>query len=259
MRLKKWRSFFESNKSIYFSESDEIKEVKDKLKLSDNQIQDYFYDVLDEGFYIEINSTIFEKSYGADINYSVELSISILNPAKTTNSSPKLNDYSEFLETQSKLLKSIEGCSERLCFAEEIKLVNCHVTGVPFWGSGNNTREQSNLTVRIHLIQEIHTDEVEKARKKFESIDSPVKKFYDRLVKLLKSRGVVEAERLIDTQDVEEHGFIMFGFLTNDEIIVLADFYYENPQTSKDGLVIHYEEIERAVEYYQQGWCNEYL
>lgn len=258
MRLKKWQAFFEA-KSIYFSESDEIKEVKDKLKLSDNQIKSYFYDVLDEGFYITINSTIFEKSYGADINYSVELSISILNPAKTSHSSPKLNDYSEFLETQSKLLKSIESCTERLCFAEEIKLANCHVTGVPFWGSGNNTREQSNLTVRIHLIQEIHTDEVEKARKKFESNDSPVKKFYDRLVKLLKSRGVAEAERLIDTQDIEEHGYIMFGFMTNDEIIVIADYHYDQPYNSDSSLIIHQHEMDRAVEYYQDGECSEYL
>jgi hypothetical protein len=249
--IKSWQKFFESKLTIHFQESDEFLEVKDKYKLPDQTIKQYLTDLLDEAADIEINSTMFEQSYGALINYSIEITKSFAHPGKTPRSAPTNIDYQSFLKDQLNLLKISEESIKRLCDIQDLKQENNLIIQCPFWGAGSNMKEFSDFTWRIHLIQKIETKDLEHARTKFEQSNNPVKKHFDELVKILKSKGVKEAERLIDTQDISEHNIIMYGFLSDDEIIVIADY-----DTQKQSIFIHQDEILRAVEEYKRGGCG---
>ena len=193
------------------------------------------------------------------LSYLINLSKKVNNPNETAKYNINLKKYSDFIELQSNYIKIFDDCCDRICKSEDLNLNTKFILNIPFWGAGGSNKELDDFKLSARFYSYVSTNDLIEAKKKFESTDTPIKQSYDKISKMLKDKGVLEAERLIDTQDVEEHGFIMFGFLTNDEIIVLADFYYENPQTSKDGLVIHYEEIERAVREYQSGGCDDYL
>ncbi len=267
MKILNWSKFFES-KTIYFEDSEEFFSVQDKHKLSDSVIKDYFTDLVDDGFEIQIavemkaQSKIEDVEMSADgirLSYLINLSKKVNNPNETAKYNINLKKYSDFIELQSNYIKIFDDCCDRICKSEDLNLNTKFILNIPFWGAGGSNKELDDFKLSARFYSYVSTNDLIEARKKFESTDSPIKQAYDKISKMLKDKGVLEAERLIDTQDVEEQGFIMFGFLTNDEIIVLADFHYENPQTSKDGLVIHYEEIERAVRYYKDGYCSDYL
>jgi hypothetical protein len=267
MKILNWNKFFES-KSIHFEESDEFKSVRDKHRISDSLIKDFFTDLIDEGF--DLSTSVGMKSInkiedvelsvdGIRISYYVKISKRIENPNKLGRSQIDLHKYSNFLELQTNYIKTFDLCCERISQSEDLSIAEKKIILIPFWGAGNSTKESDDFSLTAHFYSYVSTNDLIEARKKFEKTDSPIKKAYDKIVDILKKRGVSEAERLIDTQDVEEQGFVMFGFLTNDEIIVLADFHYEEPQTSGDGLVIHYEEVDRAIKDYKDGYCSDYL
>ena len=265
--IKSFQKFNES-KTIYFEESEEFFSVQDKHRMSDSVIKDYFTDLVDDGFEIQIvvdmkaQSKIEDVEMGVDgirLSYLINLSKKVNNPCETAKYNINLKKYSDFIELQSNYIKIFDDCCDRICKSEDLNINTKFILNIPFWGAGGSNKELDDFKLSARFYSYVSTNDLIEAKNKFESTDTPIKKAYDKISKMLKDKGVLEADRLIDTQDVEEHGFIMFGFLTNDEIIVLADFYYENPQTSKDGLVIHYEEIERAVRYYKDGYCSDYL
>lgn len=267
MKILNWSKFFES-KTIYFEESEEFYSVQDKHRISDSVIKDYFTDLVDDGFEIQIavemkaQSKIEDVEMSVDgirLSYLINLSKKVNNPNETVKYNTNLKKYSDFIELQSNYIKIFDDCCDRICKSEDLHLNTKFILNIPFWGAGGSNKELDDFKLSARFYSYVATNDLIEAKKKFENTDTPIKQAYDKISKMLKDKGVLEAERLIDTQDVEEHGFIMFGFLTNDEIIVLADFHYENPQTSKDGLVIHYEEIERAVRYYKDGYCSDYL
>jgi len=268
--IKSFQKFNES-KTIYFEESEEFFSVKDKHRMSDSVIKDYFTDLVDDGFEIKIvvdmkaQSKIEDVEISVDgirLSYLINLSKKVNNPCETAiylSRSINLKKYSDFIELQSNYIKIFDDCCDRICKSEDLNINTKFILNIPFWGAGGSNKELDDFKLSARFYSYVSTNDLIEAKKKFESTDTPIKKVYDKISKMLKDKGVLEADRLIDTQDVEEHEFIMFGFLTNDEIIVLADFYYENPQTSKDGLIIHYEEIARAVRYYKDGYCSDYL
>ena len=252
--IKSFTQFNES-KSIHFEESDEFKSVMEKNRLSDSTIKDYFTDLIDErGFEIEINCRMGIIEGGIKIYYQISVVKNIQNP--TEKNSIKANNYLNFLNEQVKDIHLINECISRLSQSEDLNFDFNNMLQVPFWGAGNNSKDSSEFNIVIQLTQEIETNDLNIARDKFEKTDSPIKQAYDKIVKILKDNEVVDAERLIDTQDIEEYEYMMFGFLTNDEIIVIADYHYNDP---KVGVVIHNHELERAIKYYKNGQCNEYL
>ena len=265
--IKSFQKFNES-KTIYFEDSEEFYSVEDRHKLSDSLIKDYFTDLVDDGFEIQIavemkaQSKVEDVEMSADgirLSYLINLSKKVNNPNETAKYNINLKKYSDFLDLQSNYIKIFDDCCDRICKSEDLNINTKFILNIPFWGAGNSNKELDDFKLSARFYSYVVTNDLIEAKKKFESTDSPIKQAYDKIVKMLKDKGVLEANRLIDTQDVEENEFVMFGFLTNDEIIVLADFYYEESQTSKDGLIIHYEELDRAVKDYKDGHCSDYL
>jgi hypothetical protein len=264
--IKGFNKFFES-KSIHFEESKEFYSVRDRHRLSDSTIKDYFTDLIDDGFDISISVDMRDQSKiedtminenGIRLSYSVNLLKRIENPNKLGRSNTNLKKYSDFLELQSNYIKAFDVCCERICQSEELFINTKDIILIPFWGSGNSTKELDDFNLSVRFYSYITTNELIDARKEFQTNDNPLKQSYKKIIEMLKKRGVSEAERLVDTQDVEEHGFIMFGFLTNDEIIILADFHYDE-EPGKNGLIIHQGEVDRAINEYNSGNCSDYL
>jgi hypothetical protein len=75
------------------------------------------------------------------------------------------------------------------------------------------------------------------------------------LIKELDRGGVIEARELIDTNLTvdDDNEITLFGFLTDDEIIVVAKF------TSDGKFIIDDSELYRAIKYYHKGYCQEIL
>lgn len=252
--LKSFRQFNESY-VIHFEESQEFQDVKSKHKLSNDVIKDYFTDLIDErGFEIkDINCGMDGSSITNKIQLRYHISVikKVQNPI--TDRHLEVDNYLNFLEELVKDIKLTNECISRISGSEELNLKFNRISSVPFCGAANNS---GDFEIRIVLAQDIETNDLNIARDKFEKNDSPVKQAYDKLVKILVKEGVKEAKMLIDIQNIEEEECIMFGFLTNDEIIVLADYHYNDPNV---GLVIQDSEIIRAITHYQNGYCSEYL
>jgi hypothetical protein len=65
----------------------------------------------------------------------------------------------------------------------------------------------------------------------------------------------MEARQLIDTNHIvdDDEEIIIFGFLTDDEIIEVGRF------TDEDGLILNDSELKRAIQSYHDGYCQETL
>jgi len=271
MRIFKWSKFLESN-TIHFENSEEFYQIEDKYRLPDSLIKDYFTDLIDEGFEIQIASEMFSQQKiegtkmsddGIRISYDISFTKQIENPTNDYSKSYYMDTdkYKDFLDNLSNFIKIFEECSGRISKAEDRNVKTKTVSEVPFIGSGNNLKEFGTFSLRLSMYHYIITNELIEAKKRFQKENSPLKQAQENIVKMLKERGVIEAERLIDSQDIEELGFVSFGFLTNDEIIVIADFYHEDEEdlNDKDRLVIHYDELDRAVKSYEEGYCSDNL
>ena len=87
--------------------------------------------------------------------------------------------------------------------------------------------------------------------------DNPEREAYQSVIRKLVEMGIPEkdAEKLIDLHpDWEDMDYIIFGFMTNDEILSIATY-----DKIKKKLFFERNDLIHAVEYYQQGECNGYL
>lgn len=270
MRIFKWSKFLES-KTIHFENSEEFYQIEDKYRLPDSLIKDYFTDLIDEGFEIRIAAEMFSQQKiegtkmsddGIKISYHIYFTKKIENPTSEYSRTTNSDKYKDFLNNQLNYISIFDECSDRIIKSEDLDVrTNKTIVEIPFTGAGNNLKEFGTFELRLSMYHYIITNDLIEAKKRFQKTDSPVKQAHEKVVKMLKERGVIEAERLIDSQDIEELGFVSFGFLTNDEIIVIADFYHEDEEdlNDKDRLVIHYDELDRAVKSYEEGYCSDNL
>jgi hypothetical protein len=80
---------------------------------------------------------------------------------------------------------------------------------------------------------------------------NPIKTAYEKVINMLDKAGVIPARELVDTNVYTNDGgreVTMFGFLTDNEIIVIAEFTEPHP-----GLQIDEAEFKRAVDLYHSG------
>ncbi len=91
------------------------------------------------------------------------------------------------------------------------------------------------------------------AKSKFYSQTNPARESLEKIIKLLEERGVKEARRLVTT-NIVEGDCILYGFLTDDEIIVVGNFYFDGEK-----LLIDDSEINLAVKAYKNGDCKHAL
>jgi hypothetical protein len=249
--IKSFNHFNESKDVIHFEDSQEFHDVKMKYKLSNDMIKDYFTDLIDErGFEIkDINCGLGSIKNGIQLSYRISFLKILQNPEE--RNSVKSSNYLEFINEQVKDIKLINECLLRFSEVEELNIKFNNVIQVPFWGAGGNTKKTSEFEIIASLVQEIETNDLNTARESFKKSNNPAKVAYYKVIKILQDSGVTPADRLIDSVDHGE-GYIMFGFITDDEIIVIADYHYD----SKIGLVIHEDEVDRAISYYEDGYSD---
>jgi hypothetical protein len=246
--IKKFHKFFESS-SLHFYESNEYEEVKNKHKIPDEVIKDYFMELLDEGSEFNSDCNMSEVKDGIKLYYNITISKNIKNPEY--KHSINTIDYISFIEEQSKFIKIVNNCVDRLKQGEDLETNFNRINQVPFWGAGNNTQEFGTLSQIIAFKQEIKTDDYRLAKEKFNKKDNPARKAIENVIKKLEEMGIKESRQLIDTQENDD--IIFIGFLTDDEIIVIATWNEEY------GLIYEEDELANAVNAYEDGYCDEIL
>jgi hypothetical protein len=252
---------FESKSTLYFGDSEEFNQVKLKHRISDEIIKDYFSDVIDSDFQIEIICGLGEltgtKPEEFELNYVLRMTKYFKNPLDINKQKSSTNQYIKYLKNVSDSIKSVEDCTELIKTAEDLKIVSSEIVQIPFLGAGNSTKENGEIYIVVKLSQRVVSDDLSIARNKFQNSMTPIKVAYEKVITMLDKAGVIRAREIVDTNNYTNDGgrpSTMFGFLTDDEIIVIAEFTDPHP-----GLQIDDEEFKRAVDSYHKGYCNDLL
>ena len=245
--IKNFNKFCESV-SLNFEQSEESDKIKDKLKIPDEVIKDYFIELIDEGSEIDIKCNISSTINGVKLYYNVTILKNIQNPQSKYSISNQ--DYLKYMNEQINFVNTFNSCVDRFSQAEDIKINFNNIISVPFWGAGNNNTEFGILSQTIAFNQEIETDEYKKAKKEFNERDNPLRKSVDSVINRLRKEGVKEAEQLIDVQNADTYW--MIGFMTDDEILVIATW-------DEEGLIYDEHDLSMAIDSYNRGDCDEYL
>jgi hypothetical protein len=247
--IKKFHKFFEA---LNFSDSDELEMVKNKHKIPDEVISDYFTELLDEGAeFKSVCHFIGEIKGGIKLYYNIQVSKNIKNPYNFQNHKVSEKNYLNFIEEQVSFIKQFNECTDRFKYGEDVEVNFNNIIEVPFWGAGNNSKESSNLSQIIQVTQEIKTDDYRLAREEFNKKDNPARKAVEDVIKKLEKNGIKEARELIESQENDE--IIFIGFTTDDEIIVVATWSEEYGLNYDEG------EISNAINAYEDGYCDEIL
>ena len=252
---------FESKAALHFGDSQEFNEVKLKHRLSDEVIKDYFSDAIDLDFQIDTQCGLYEltdkKPAQFKLNYVIRLIKYFKNPLDVDKLKSTTNQYINYLQSVSDSIKSVEECTELIKNSEDLEIVSSEIVQIPFIGSGNHLKEHGEIYIVVKLSQTVVSDDLINAKNKFQSTTNPIKTAYEKMISMLDSAGVMQARELLDTNVYTNDGgreVTMFGFLTDDEIIVIAEFTEPYP-----GLQIDDSEFNRAVNAYHQGECNDVL
>jgi hypothetical protein len=245
--IKNFNKFCESV-SLNFEESEESDNIKDKLKIPDDVIRDYFIELTDEGCELSTICKISSILNGVKLYYNVTITKNIQNPQSKYSISNQ--DYLKYMNEQINFINTFNSCVDRFSQAEDLEIKFNNIIGVPFWGAGNNNTEFGILSQTIAFNQEIETDEYKKAKKEFNEKDNPLRKSVDSVINRLRKEGVKEAEQLIDVQNADTHW--MIGFMTDDEILVIATW-------DEEGLIYDEHDLSMAIDSYNRGDCDEYL
>jgi len=254
--IKSFKSFFESKNAIYFEDSEDFKQVKLKHRLSEQVIKDYFSDVIDSDFEMKITCGLWDKTNGFILNYVIALTKSYINPVEPGKNSTSNKNYLRYLNDLTNDLKSIEDCTNLFKTSEDLENEIIDIHEIPFLGAGGNQKESDVLRVTVKVTQVVESNDLVDALNKFQNSKSPIKVAYENLIKELDRGGVIEARELIDTNltvDDDDNELTLFGFLTDDEIIVVAKF------TSEGKFILDDSELKRAIKAYHDGYCQETL
>ena len=246
---------FESKSALHFGDSQEFNQVKLKHRLSDEVIKDYFSDAIDLDFQIQIICGLQEltgkKPEEFKLNYVIRLIKYFKNPLDVDKQKSTTNGYIDYLQSVSDSIKSVEECTELIKNSEDLEIVSSEVVQVPFLGAGNHLKENGEIYIVVKLSQSIVSGDLSIARNKFQSTMNPIKTAYVKVINMLDKAGVIPARELVDTNVYTNDGgreVTMFGFLTDNEIIVIAEFTEPHP-----GLQIDEAEFKRAVDLYHSG------
>lgn len=250
--IKSWQQFNES--SVYFEGSSEFLKVGEKYTLKKDDIQDFLKDLEDEtDVQCESVQSRVNKFDDKEIKIKtwIQLSKSYKNPKIL------LNDYQSFLKEQVKDIEQILITCERIAQVEELQIIQKKVESPPFQGAGANQNDLGELRIAIVFQKTIQTDEMGRAHKEFIKRDNPEREAYKSVIKKLVEMGIPEkdAEKLVDlSPDWEDMDYIIFGFMTNYEILSIATY-----DKIKKKLFFERVELNKSLDAYQNGECNEYL
>lgn len=267
--IKSFKSFNEAKtEAFYFMESDEYNELVSKYKLSDDVIREYFIEILDEGFELKSStkatklgdfSTLEEGRF--EVILSLQFDKDYPNPIDRKNLVKRsgVDVYLQFLQDQIDCIQLATRLSSRLEQAEDYEsmILGTNVQQVPFWGAGNNTKDYAGLSFTLTFKRTILTNEYDVARNEYENEKTPGKNLLTDVIRELVLAGIPkkDARKLVDLHPGhEEMEDIIFGFLTNDQIRVIAHY---NKKLKK--LSFNEDEVALALNDYETGYCSEYL
>lgn len=249
--IKSWQQF---NESVYFEGSPEFLNIRNKYALNKSDIQDFLQDLEDER---DISCSSFQSRVSKFDDEQIVIKTWINFSKSYKNPKFELNDYQSFLKQQMEDINQILTTCERIAKVEELEVIQKKVEYMPFWGAGNNQKELDELRIVITFQRVVETDEMVQAHKEFSKRDNPEKEAYEAVIKELVKYGIPQkdAEKLVDLHpDWENMDYIIFGFMTNDEILSIATYNKKEKR-----LFFERNDLVHAVEYYQQGGCSEYL
>lgn len=245
--IKSWKLFNES--AVYFEGSTEFLNIKNKYSLKKEDIIDYIQDLDDE------RSIYFEKIHNNVSKYNheeIKMSIVIFLSKKYKKSDNDLENYKSFLKEQLDDSDYILSTCRRIAQEENLQLIKVKIGEFPFQGD-----QSGKISLSILFQKTIETDEMGKSHQEYLKKDNPEREAYESVIKELVKYGIPkeDAERLVDLHpDWENMNYIIFGFLTNNEILSIATYHKELKR-----LFFERNDMIHAVEYYQDGQCNEYL
>jgi vacuolar-type H+-ATPase subunit I/STV1 len=249
--IKSWHQF---NESVYFEGSPEFLNIRNKYALNKSDIQDFLQDLEDER---DISCSSFQSRVSKFDDKQIVIKTWIYFSKSYKNPKLILNDYQSFLKQQMDDINQLLITCERIAKVEELEVIQKKVEYIPFLGAGNNQKELDGLRLLIIFQRVVETDEMVQAHKEFSKRDNPEKGAYESVIKELVKYGIPQkdAEKLVDLHpDWEDMDYIMFGFMTNDEILNIATYNKKEKR-----LFFERNELIHAVEYYQQGECSDYL
>jgi len=250
--IKSWQQFNES--SVYFEGSTEFLKVKEKYALKKDDILDLLQDLEDER---DISCSSFQSRVSKFDDEQIVIKTWIHFSKSYKNPKFELNDYQSFLKQQMDDINQILTTCERIAKVEELEVIQKKVEYIPFWGAGNNQKELDELRLLITFQRVVETDEMIQAHKEFSKRDNPEREAYEAVIKELVKYGIPQkdAEKLVDLHpDWENMDYIIFGFMTNDEILSIATY-----NKKENRLFFERNELLKAFRLYDEGECSEYL
>jgi hypothetical protein len=249
--IKSWQQFNESK--IHFEESDEYRNLKYKYSIKKEDIKDFLDDLSDETDF-QFRSV---QNFIKNITDNSFVLVTHINLFKRYKNPKGFKEYQDYLKLQNFDLDWVIKTSERISHDQETKLSRYEIDKIPFQGAGNNTIDYDDLDLKIIFEKEITSDEFSKSYQDFLKLDNVLRLAYIRVIKKVIENGIPEnhANKLIDAHpDYEDMDYVVFGFMTNSEIIAVATYDKDKKQ-----LFFDKRELERALDYYENGDCGEYL
>jgi len=239
--IKSWKKFNESG--IYFEESAEFLNIKNRYSLKKENIIDYINDLEDD------RDIKFENIHNSVFKYDdKELIINILVYLSKSykNKIIELEDYKSFLKEQLDDTNYISSTCRRVAKVEDLELIRIKPSEMPFKGCGK-------LTMTILFQKIIQTNEMDQAHMEYMKKDNPEREAYQKVIKKLVELGIPEnhAKILVDTQSDQDT--IVFGFMTNYEINIIATYEKDTNKLSFDNIQLDY-----TLQDYNNGDCNDY-
>lgn len=264
--IKNFEKFFEASE-YDFRYSNERREVVKKWGISIETIDDYLEDLKDDNIYYTFNQGILDfddKNNPIDVSSRFQMICMIsfeyeLNPVKElgefASTVYNFTDYKKFITNQVEVIDKVENSIKRLMLGEGLELIKKYVSDVPFYMIQDERKNLLKISYRLKF--EVESDDYQKAKDKFFKKPNPIGEAEDKVVKFFVDEGILPkfAKDLIDIDPGhKESKVVRFGFLTDNEIYVVASY---DKETKK--LEFHDKEIDNALADFYDGYCSSYL
>lgn len=246
---------------LSFEDTDEFKLLIKKWGFNEIDMMNHFDDLVDDNIDFNYKQSIIDYEKNSNefklvILLYFEYALKKVKTISDTSHLYKFSDYSKFIKKQDEIFSLIEFSVKRFVNAEHLTLEEgSGVSQIPFYMMQDGRKNKLRLNYRLSLV--IESTNAHDEYKKFISKKNPLAESKDKLVMSFVEEGIKPefSEVLLDvhpgylTDEV-----VLFGFATDDEIIVVATF-----DKDKKSLNINKREFERAIGYFYSGYCSEIL
>jgi hypothetical protein len=245
-----------------FERTKEFINLVKKWGIDENKILNFFDDLIDDDVVFQQKQGIIkyeddENKFEIVILLYFEYTFDKIEYNINNGYLYNFSDYKRFIEKQNQIFSDIQRSVKIFTEAERLIISNrgTGISKIPFYmlQDGRN----SKLMVEYKLISKIESSDVSIEYKKFKNMENPIGDYRDNLVSELVEEGIVPefAEILIDVDPgYKESDFVFFGFMTNDEIILIATYDNEEKKSKIDII-----EFNRAIELFYDGYCSDIL